>query len=461
MRKSLVLTLLLLILAVGSFSYIHASVDRSKDAITIDETVLYGDKAFAEGIVINLSTQCNNRLFWDTRYTVGEEPQITTAFTFSQTQLEPKRSRPIFKISLDGMFSSWGAGGSNFDSGAENFPLPVRDVAARTKPGENRTEIVYVKDYYEFYPIAVDFEWPSGFAVNQDTLNLFADFFKIPVHPEHQLAITVEKSAVGNAYQINVSPIQDLLHYSHVASVTTDSHTFFIFSCYTNDGQLLDTSHIPGGYGIYRFPRHSESGVHVLTADELQTAFPIDAQRQRAIALKTSKDKSKLLLVTEEDAAYMLTVIDAVTMEELQKLRIMDADIEPDSWHPSLRDLHVYDGFIVAVIGDNRFALLTLNAAGDYEVQFEASFDQVEGLEYIFSSQSAMDYSGEKLVVAAFQHGYFQPRNYCSFYLAVYNNAGLAYAGHYQHSLDKSQIPNYNLMCRPVEGVPLRVIWPD
>lgn len=459
MRKSLVLMLILLILAAGSLGYIHTTVDSSKDAVAIEESVLYGDKSVVEGIAIDLSAQCNNLLFWNTRYIIGEEPLIDTAFTFSQTQREPRSGRTEFRIDLHSIFSGWGAAGSNYDLHAEDIPLPVQDVAARTKPGENRTEIVYAKDYYDFYPLRVDFEWPSGFAINQDTLNLFANFFKIPVHLEHQLEINVEKSAVGNAYRINVSPVQDFLH-THVASVTTDSHTLFIFSCYTNDGQLLDTSYIPGGYGIYRFPRYTEGGVHVLSVDDLQTVFPLDAQRQRAIALKTSTDSSRLLLVTEEEGVYMLTVIDAATMEELQRVKIMDAYTGPGPWHPGLRNVYVYDDFIVPISVDNRFALLALNSEGDYEVQFEGSFDKVEEFKYVYIRELAMDYNGEKLAIAAFD-GYFHPKHFCSFYLSVYDRTGLAYAGYYKHSLDKSQISHYNLTCRPVEGNPLKISWDD
>ncbi len=242
----------------------------------------------------------------------------------------------------------------------------------------------------------------------------------------------------------------------------TASHCFFTFSCYTTDGELLDTSNIPGGYGIYRFPRHTESGVHNLTADELQTVYSLDAERVRVEALYTSKDQGQLLLVTSEDGAYMLTVIDAVTLTELQKLRLIDTDIA-SGWQPfRFRNLHVYEDFLVAVDDDNKFTLLTLNAEGDYEIQFEARFDSIEEIRYIFSSEwLAMDYRDEKLAVGSFQYGHYQPRNYCSFYLAVYTKTGVAYAGHYQHSLGKDMINDYDPLCLPLGEEPLRITWGD
>ncbi len=462
MRKSLILTLLLLILAAGSFGYIHGSVDASKDAVVIDETVLYGDKVIAEGIKVDLSTHCDYRLFWDTLYTVGEKPEISTTFTFSQAQLQPKQIKPpVFNIYLDDMLSGGGASGYNIDMEAETIPLPVRDVATRTKPGEKHTETVYIKDYYDFYPIRVDFEWPSGFAVNQDTLNLFAGYFKIPVYPKHQVEVSVEKNAAGNVHSIEHSPLWETEVYSHATSVVTDSHCFFTFACATVDGQLLDTSHIPGGYGIYRFPRYTQSGVHILTADELQTVFPLDAERARVIALETSQDKTKLLLVTSEDGDYMLTVIDAVTMTELQKLRIMHMDKEAGPWGLWLRGFYVYEDFIVPISSDSRFALLPLDVGGKYEVRFEGSLSEIKGHEHAFSDELVMSYNGKELAVAAFHYAYNRPRNNCSFYLGVYTNEGLAYAGHYQHSLDKSLIEEYRLICQPLEGTSPRVTWGD
>ncbi len=72
-----------------------------------------------------------------------------------------------------------------------------------------------------------------------------------------------------------------------------------------------------------------------------------------------------------------------------------------------------------------------------------------------------MDYNGEELAVAAFQDGWYMPSNQCSFYLAVYANTGLAYAGHYQHSLDRSLIDSYPLGGRPVDENSLTVTWGD
>ncbi|MGI6627655.1 MAG: hypothetical protein ACOX4K_04800 [Bacillota bacterium] len=463
MRKSLILTILMLALAAGSLCYVHGFVDESKDAVSIDETVLYGDKSIAEGITVDLSTHCDYRLFWDTRYKVGENPKASTDFVFSQAQKRSRQLRvPLGIAHIDDTFGGYGLSTSG-NLNLEEEAIPVQDVASRAEPGKKHTEVVYIRDYYDFYPIRVEFHRPSGFAINEDTLNHFADFFKIPVYPKHKVEISVEKDTVGNVRRIEMSPVKDGAVDFDIISAVTETDCFFIVSCFTTDGKLLDTSYIPGGYGIYHFPLHNEGGNdRVLTADELQTVFAIDAERGRVATLQTSKDKSKLLLVTIEDGDYMLTVIDAATVTQLQKLEIVKTGEDIEFRSTGLNNLHVYEDFIAAEISDGRFAVLALDAEGNYQVRFTADFSENEQLRHVFSSRVlSMDYNGEELAIAAFQDGWYVPSNQCSFYLAVYANTGLAYAGHYQHSLDRSLIDSYPLGCRPVDGDPLTVTWDD
>ncbi|NLM62086.1 MAG: hypothetical protein GX193_08435, partial [Clostridiales bacterium] len=69
MRKSIIIVIMLLVLSLSGVIIAHGMVDESKDAVVLDETVLYGDKSAAEGLSVNIRVHCNNRLFWDTTYT--------------------------------------------------------------------------------------------------------------------------------------------------------------------------------------------------------------------------------------------------------------------------------------------------------------------------------------------------------------------------------------------------------
>ncbi len=455
MRKSAVLTILLLVLAAASLYSTHAWVGEGKTAVSIDETVVYGDKSAAEGISLDIRTHCDYRLFWGTRYTVGESPQTGTDFRFSQAEQRPRRNIPYAGIYFDGTFNGYGASSSG-SLDIANETAPIQDVASRTSPGEDRTEIVHVKDYYRFYPIRVEFDMPSRFAVNEETQQLFADYFRIPVYHEHEVEISIEKDSAGNVRRLGLSTAKGSGVLLETPSVVTDNGCFFTFSCRTDGGKLLDTSFIAGGYGIYHFPLHNQGGDdRILNVDELQMVYPIDAAGAEVIALQANADKSKLFLVTIESGSYLLTVIDAQTMTQLQMLELL-----PATGDSRLDRLYIQDEFVVPVLSDGRLMLLAADTEGDYQVQFGADFGSNQELRYVFSRDVSMDYDGKKLAVAAWQNGWFAPENYCSFYLAVYDRTGLTYVGKYQHSLDRSLI-EHPLVCQPLDEAALTVAWGD
>jgi hypothetical protein len=102
MRKSLIITILLLIVCIWGVTSAHVAVNAKKDAVTLDETVLFGDKSEVENLIVNTNIHCNNRLFWDTEYIVGELPQIRTDFHFYQSERHSRSSeREYYGVQLD------------------------------------------------------------------------------------------------------------------------------------------------------------------------------------------------------------------------------------------------------------------------------------------------------------------------------------------------------------------------
>ena len=109
------------------------------------------------------------------------------------------------------------------------------------------------------------------------------------------------------------------------------------------DELLVDTSHIPGGYGIYRIPCvESERGA-LADIDGLSTAYPID-ERAQIVSLGKSYDNAKLFLHTIENRIWYLSIIDRESMALLQKIEIRR---NTPYFPPSL------DGGVSVVNGDN------------------------------------------------------------------------------------------------------------
>ncbi len=457
MRKSLTLLLVFFILSVGALIFAHGWVNKAQDVVIIDETVLYGDKTAAEGLRIDCNTHCDYHLFWNTAYTVGEKPVIETVFDFSQAQRRAAYVHDFIGLMVDGSFSGYDTSSSS-GIDMENQSAPVWDVARRTEPGEKHTEVVYFKDYYDYYPIGVGFDMPGGgFAGADEVQAVFNEYFKIPVWPEHKLIITVEKDAAGKARSISRSSVEDHDVYLDTRSVLTDTGCFFTLAIRTTTGLLLDTSRIPGGYGVYYIPFNETSDAPNTFMNQLSTVYPVDETAAEIISLQTTVDKSRLLLVTKEDGAYMLTVIDAVTMEQLQKMKLFDVTEDM-----SFDTIYTYDDYIVPYASNGRFLVMTENDKGVYEIQISAELGEAKSLRYSPSlSAPVMDFDGRRLVVSNFQTtvDYHYSNVACGFYLAVFDQSGLIYYGQYDHSLDKSPGMDYSGNCLPSDQNPLTVAW--
>jgi hypothetical protein len=164
-----------LLISAGTFVVAYDEVDRGKDAVALQETVLFGDKSEAEGIVIDCNTTLNYYLFWNTRFIVGETPDIHTDFTFFRIQRQEDWPETVGGVQFDvvGVNSSLNTL-DVFSLGSEELSNEGRyglakmflDVASRTPAGEDHKETVYLKDYYEYYPISVSLDLP-GFNISE------------------------------------------------------------------------------------------------------------------------------------------------------------------------------------------------------------------------------------------------------------------------------------------------------
>jgi hypothetical protein len=428
-------------------------VDRQRDKVTIDETNLCGNKGAAEGIMIDYKTHYDYRLFWNTHYLISKTPAATTDFTFSQEQ---RRQNNIMDTSGIRFFTPLSGGHSTSSSSSldlSNEIAPVKDVASRTKSGETHTENVYLKDYYNFYPIDTEFNITQKFADNSDTQKFFTDYFRIPIYPKHKATISIKKNNAGNVYSIELSELKNSGVNFNTLSAMTDSSCFFTLSCTTLDGKSLDAGYLSNNYGIYQIKVQKDTINKPLSKEDVKMVFAIKPAQSKVVSLQLTTDKSKLLLVTFEDGDYILTVIDINTMKAMQKLKILSAENEY-----TFRNLYIYKDFIVLVNYDGRLALLALDEENRYKLQFVADMNENKQLRDAFVANLAMDYNGERLAVAACQDTYYTYENPNLVYLGIFDKAGLIYAGKYVYSLGKG-ISNYSLACQPLDDTPLTVSW--
>jgi hypothetical protein len=70
------------LLLTSAFVAVWFSVGGAKDAMAFEESVLYGDRAEADGLTVKIQSQYGHYLYWNTAYAVGGNQ--TTDFHFFQ-----------------------------------------------------------------------------------------------------------------------------------------------------------------------------------------------------------------------------------------------------------------------------------------------------------------------------------------------------------------------------------------
>ncbi len=466
MKKVIALILALCFLSIGMVGFAAIRVNANKDTVTIREYARYGNSALAHGLSIQTLAHYDDHLYWDIRYDLEKEPTIKTEFDFSLREQHETAPHRYEGISLNtSYFIEW-------DTSAPMDQLTgltkaYRELYEATPEGQEAVRTVLVKDYLDYYPIKIWIDLPNtvwtgdaqngrmeGTKAGDEAYEYanFQNFFRIPVDPTETIKITVDRDKSNG-----ISTQADTTAYSlRSHSTYTDSGVCY-FSIYnrSKNGTVMDTSQIPGGYGLYAFRFGRGDGVYDsgVYADPLQMVYALD-ENVSVKHLTTNTDQTKLLMFTweHETESLYLTVINLATMTAEQKIHLYDYDF-----------FHIweYENFMVLGSSD-RIALITADENGKYALRLTAPTpDSIDtGFHYLMSSAN-MDFDGERLVIIDRLHEeLYGGLELCSFYLAVYDEDGLAYYGEYENSL--SLRPRYNMYafnCLPSGANPFRAAW--
>lgn len=448
MKKRFVLFLLCLLLCIGGGVSAGAGIYSQRDTVEITETVLYGDKSVVNGLRFTAHATYASQLYWDTTYTIGDNAQTETSFQYlpagrSYDYLYDDRGVYV------SVFGSVGISGS-IDLETEylyGYEQAVRDMAARMQNGETRTEALDMRDYYDYYPLYFDLEFDS----EPDTYDLlrqqFNDFFKLPMAAAFPVKITLHKAEDGSIDEFNVEEQLDWDASSPPQFVNAAGDNACYFTFYTAYQAALDYSEIPGGLGIYCLPLSTQDGKTTAHGEQLANIYPLD-EDTKVEGLQLSSDGQQLFLLTEEDGAYWLTVLDTETNTPVQKLSLID--LEGDT----LERRFFYDDFHVYVLYDGRFAVVERQDNGQWRCAlrsslpsdeemgeipgYESDYTDVWKYRLLFSAygQSAMDWDGSRLTIAAFDQNDWGTPYFCSFYLSTYDESGILFCARYDSSLN-------------------------
>ena len=332
-----------------------------------------------------------------------------------------------------------------------------QELYNETPEGELTNTYIRFADHCDYYPLTGTIDLPTGgyywniysqssyFWGGQETAEAFNAYFKIPVLPDDQLQIVVDKRRGNTMESVNVTNWRKGEDWYDISTVGVchENTAYFTFNAITEKGNTVDTSLIPGGYGLYSFT-FGENG-KVDTAS-LKTLRPLDPSFA-PYEMKIDEEFGNLHYFTTKDNSIYLTVIDLDTMETLQEICIQSADEK--SW----QYYRLQDNCIISIVEDNGITVWQKNAVGLYEYRFTSALQGENTAYNYYMAQFAFD--GERLAVSNWIEGrYIVEENIFSsspisgYSLEIYTEEGCVYSGRYTASLESKDNRWYDQRCR-------------
>lgn len=492
MKKAMIIMLTILILGFGGIGLAAVRIYDTHDKVTLTKMTSWGDEEYAEGLEMEINSTYDNMLFWNTTVSMDDLKGAVTEYDFSITAVYPEID------TYNGLIlevSTWGLDSFMInEKGEENVTGVKRayqELADVTEANEKKQKEIFLKDYMDYYEYDVKIDLP-GTQINslvntiqkasveeqkKDAIHKMNDFFKIPVLETESWSISLEKDDKGYIVQNgSSSKVGNFFHIRNYNALT-EKECYFTFNSHSVGGEIMDTSLIPGGYGIYCLPYddtlegcEENSNMFDVNADRisvdtdgLKMVYSLDPQID-IMLLHLNEKKDKLILHAKEYGKYVVTIIDVTTMETLQKIEVMDWKQEYDYGY----QIYNEGDFIVTVVhktqeeGRIEAVVLEENEQGKYEVAFICDIQNKE-LPSFNTSVMYLDFDGKRLAMAGFleeEEPYY--RESSNLFLAVCNASGMKYYGEYRNSLESGfDADLYSYQCRGYGFEPIVLKWEE
>lgn len=494
MKKSFALVTLLAVIAIGGTCLVSAALLEEKDNVQITETVVYGDKSIVEGVTIERNVKYDNFIRWNTTYVVGEEPDCKTDYTFDEYgRLLDEGTYQYSGIELHTNPIV------NFDDEEEALELvglnkAMKELLDETAPGEENSMIINLADYLDYYVYEVHIQLPGDinyFFLNgsdieeafiryngndsylqelEEELHIvqrMTEFFKIPVLENHFYEISVSKDMEGNLFgwgygnangggssgnvTIHGVPEEADSFDLWMISAYADGMCYFTFNPRTMDDKIVDTSYIPGGFGIYSMPFDEEE--RTIDVDSLKMVYALKPEEE-IFDLDFDKEKNQLVLFTIKEEGCAMTVIDAASMKLKQEILYSTEGFDSHGCYYG-------EDYMVLRYKWDKGMLLSIDENGSYQIEYGLDFAEITENEYFDMERVAFDWNGETLIMSgALYDGSYYYYEDCGIYLAAFDRTGLVYHGKYESSLDTGRsYEDYYYNCMPTDTDALKISW--
>lgn len=463
MKKSLWISVVIILAGLAALPAACGKINEEKESIEVTETVLFGDVKEAEGIRLEIGTHWDNRLLWTTWYQPGKTADAETEFSFSADGVFWKEQPTVdagFHFSSEysvGMAYDGNTGKRITGQGVNIASLPMdkmlQEVADRTAPGEQRTEIVAAADHYDYYPITFKVvNEEKRLVLNDFSTDWLMELFALRVPEEALYEVTVEKNADGAVVALR-QKVHSGGYYPQDVFAFGSEGCFYTFSCrrYENYGEIYDGQ----ACCIYYLPYVGDSRTYS------RDSYTIDTERMERVCelpeglapveLVLDEEEKNLYLAAKDERQYYLLAYETeeggrLSLRQQLPVREMKISDAGETAYTYFVQMCVQEDGILMTWDENSFVFLA-ETAGEYRVWCSGVFPAAEESreekrayysplveESAFPRENSFAFDGEKLALAAFDKW-----SDLSTRLLVYREGELVYSGFYEYSgeLDK------------------------
>lgn len=457
MRKTLVFTLLLALLSAGCIGYVAADIYPVRNkvivkAMTEDEYPgygYYGDVSATEGLTANLKMDYYKAMNWDTKIHFGAAiPETETEYTLQfpvqkTTNYLRERNDIDIRITVEDVVDN-----SVFAYLTEGLEY-----------GQKREEIIYLKDYADYYNTEVDilfpevtYAWrPSDTTVDSETEEaikvLFDENFLFPLGDQVTVNAHGDVSDYGPGYGYGVNTTSDTFGLN-IEEAFLNDRVYFAFNRKGDNYSNLDISHLPLGYGIYCLTVPEDG-----SQPELINVCPLDPDVK---ILKLTADSSgNILAYTVEKDTFIVTVIDTKENTCAQRLELTEFPANSPSW-ATYEEADAVAVTLAHKLSTRQIILLTADGNGRYELHWNLIIPSEDSRVLTYSDAHDKKYRHDYAPVMAWNGQYMafgiSDEHRDGFDLALYDNNGLVYSGRYNTSLNIWPV-------LPDDDMPLTLEW--
>ena len=470
MKKALALALaLFLVFGIWAAVLVKDQFAR-RDDVVFTENVILGDPSMVEGVQVEVTAEWDNRLFWQSVYTAGEDPAMRTEYTFAERKIYPDPPFQPSGVRMETVIEPYIPYDifENPDVQLDGIAQKYYDLAQRTPAGGYGEETILLSDCMEYYPLSLSIEvgeyrtiWSSEWEQEHFTdaqwelYEIFSDYFKIPVLEGETYDIHLSKNETGDVNTMGGGSGDADGYYMFTWSVVTEDACIFTFNTDTQLGNTIDTSHLPDGYGLYRMPyTYDGEDMETFSIGEIEMVHPLETGITiEQINLIDRGSKVELITCEADSTTIVYYLFDAETMELLQTFSF-DKNYLYYVYHNDAQGLTL-------LIFDDKLVLLQKNTEGLYDIVLDVE-NGADLFYEIFSNNLSFTFDGENLLICTVlqtQRSYMEYES-AGFTLAAYNSDGMYYLAKYESSLATGHDGmRYDYDCHVLDRNGLAVTW--